>query len=416
MKRAMFTSRNASRRSRSGQSDPSVAPLRIRLTVGWLSALALVAMGSVADGANTANTANTAKARVLRTATAQSSSGLNSYLADAYVEAVRDSRIAAQVSGRITELSVRAGDRVPAGQVLLRIDPSVAAQQVAVSQAQAAQAQAMLSSARADYARAQRLYADHAVSAAALEHADTQLKSAEAQARALNAQATATGVQAGYYTVRAPYAGWVAQVNVALGDTAAPGVPLLQMYDPTALRVTVQLPESVVARLDRSAAASVEFPDGTGGASGSRRQTGLRVTVLPALDAATHSATVRVDLPPQGAGVLPGQFARVTFALKGGASGVSGLSARSGLSGESGASSSATPPSGEPQRVWVPQSAVVQRGELSAIYVVDAQERVQLRQIRLGRASGDRVEVLAGVSAGEQVALDPVAAAQATAR
>lgn len=334
-------------------------------------------------------------AAALRTAVAQPSQTRNSYLADASIEAVRDSRIAAQVAGRITDLAVQAGDHVQAGQVLMRIDPSMAAQQVASSQAQVAQAQAMLTAAQADLERAKHLYAKEYVSKAALDHAQAQFDSTQAQARALTAQAAATGVQAGYYTVRAPYAGWAAQVNVAVGDMASPGLPLVSLYDPAALRVTAQLPETIVNRLDRSAPVVVELTNLPADApAAARRQTVQRITVLPALDAATHSATVRIDLPAQPTSVVPGQFARVRFALK---------------------TTESTAQAGK-ARVWVPRSAVVQRGELSALYVVNEKGQAQLRQVRLGREEGDQIEVLAGVSAGEAIALDPVAAAQAAAR
>ena len=63
-------------------------------------------------------------------------------------------------------------------------------------------------------------------------------------------------------------------------------------------------------------------------------------------------------------------------------------------------------------RLFVPTSAVVRRAEMNTLYVVDAKGVPMLRLVRLGRAQGDQVEVLSGVSAGEQVALDPQAAAR----
>lgn len=327
----------------------------------------------------------------LRFALVQSSVGGNTYLADGTVEALRDTLVAAQVAGRITEVSVRAGDHVLAGHVLMRIDPSAAAQQVAGSQAQLAQAQALLASARADQDRTQQLFDKGYLSKAALDHAQAQFKAAQAQAQSLNAQARATAVQAAYYTVRAPYAGWVARVAVSVGDMASPGAPLLGLYDPSALRVTAQVPESVTARLDASAVATVSLPHAPQEA---RQISGTKVTVLPALDATTHSATVRIDLPSLPPSVQPGQFAQTRLSLNGLAVGAD-----------------------EPTRTrtLMPWSAVVQRGEVTAAYVINAQGQAQLRQIRLGRrdTSGNaQVEVLAGLSVGEKVALDPVAAAQ----
>ena len=106
---------------------------------------------------------------------------------------------------------------------------------------------------------------------------------------------------------------------------------------------------------------------------------------MPTVDAATHTVRLRVALPAGHEGLRPGQFARVWLPIPG---------------------SQATP------RLFVPAAAVVRRAEMTGVYVVDAQGRAVLRQVRLGRIQGDVVEVLAGVSAGEQVALEPQAAAR----
>lgn len=114
-----------------------------------------------------------------------------------------------------------------------------------------------------------------------------------------------------------------------------------------------------------------------------RRVDAADVTVFPSADPSTHSVTVRVDLPPMPMPVpMPGSAVRVAFpALEGDAF------------------------------VRIPLSALVQRGEVSAVYVL-AEGRLSLRQLRLGdRGEGD-VEVIAGLRPGEHVALDPVAATQ----
>jgi hypothetical protein len=109
-------------------------------------------------------------------------------------------------------------------------------------------------------------------------------------------------------------------------------------------------------------------------------------TLLPLVDAATHSAQIRFKLPALS-GVVPGMFARVWLPAAGGAA----------TSGE---------------RLFVPSAAVVRRAELTAVYLMDAQGRPALRQVRLGRVQGERVEVLSGLRAGDKVATDPTAAAQ----
>jgi RND family efflux transporter MFP subunit len=332
--------------------------------------------------------ASWAQAAPLAVAPVQTQAGGARYAAEAVVEAVRESQMAAQVMGRITDVLVHAGERVQAGQVLLRIDPSVAGEQVAASRAQVAQAEAMLAAARTDYTRAQRLHDKQYLSDAALEKARAQFLAAQAQAQALTAQAQASGAQAAFYTLRAPYAGWVSRVDVSQGDQAAPGRALLTVYDPTALRVSASVPESVVRQIDRKAAPAIALPDGPAVTPSGPLE------VLPGLDPVSHSATVRVAVKatePEAMPV-PGQFARLSLVLQPAADRAADVVARATL--------------------WVPRAAVVQRGELSAVYVVDAAGKASLRQVRLGEPQGDQIEVLAGVQRGENVALDPVAAAR----
>jgi multidrug efflux pump subunit AcrA (membrane-fusion protein) len=114
-----------------------------------------------------------------------------------------------------------------------------------------------------------------------------------------------------------------------------------------------------------------------------------RTTVLPTVDPATHTVQVRLDLPADAArDASPGAFARAWLAAP------------------SDAAQAAAP------RLHVPAASIVRRAELTGVYVVDAAGRPLLRQVRLGPASGDEVEVLAGLAAGDRVATDPQAAAR----
>jgi RND family efflux transporter MFP subunit len=236
----------------------------------------------------------------------------------------------------------------------------------------------MLDVARKDFERQQQLYAKQYISAAALERAESQYKATQAQAAALLAQAGAAGTQTGLHVVRAPYAGVVAEVPVALGDMALPGKPLLVLYEPGALRVTAAVPQSLLAAPPKDV--RVEFPT----LAGERREfTAAQVQVLPTVDPQTHTVQLRIPLPA-GWEAKPGLFARLW------------------LPG----------PAGSSARLAVPASAVVRRAEMTGVYVVDAKGVPVLRQVRLGRSAGGQVEVLAGVAAGEQVVTDPQAAAR----
>ena len=308
------------------------------------------------------------------------------YSADGVVEALRQSVISAQVAGAITALPVRAGDAVRAGALLARIDARAANQEASASRAQADAARAALLVASRDYERQKQLYSRQYISQAQLDHAESQFKSASALAKAQIAQAGAVQTQSGFYALNAPYAGLVAEVAVSLGDMALPGRPLLTLYDPAAMRVMATLPQARVAALLAGQAVNIELP---GLPAAQRWVRASKVTVLPLADAASHTVQVRLDLPPGLPGLSPGMFARASLPL----------ATQNDAAGAA--------------RLYVPASAVFRRAELHALYVVNAQGQPLLRQIRPGAVNGAEQEILSGVAAGEQVALDPVAAAQA---
>jgi multidrug efflux system membrane fusion protein len=170
----------------------------------------------------------------------------------------------------------------------------------------------------------------------------------------------------------------VADVDVVLGDMAMPGRTLLTVYDPAALRVTAAVPRTVAARLAPGGQAQAEVPGATG------RLAPARIQLLPTVDPASHTQELRLDLPAGLESVAPGMFARAWLPLAGAGS----------------------------DRLYVPARSVLRRAELTAVYVVGDDGRPLLRQVRLGQAEGERIEVLSGVSAGERVALDPQAAAR----
>jgi RND family efflux transporter MFP subunit len=304
---------------------------------------------------------------------------------DGVVEAVRQTVIAAQVSGAVVEIKVKAGDRVAAGQLLMRIDARAADQGAAASEAQVRAAHAAQEVAAKEYARQQQLAADRFISAAALDRAEAEFKAAQAQAQAQMAQAGAARTQSGFYVVRAPYAGVVSEVPVTLGDMAMPGRALTTLYDPAALRVSAAVPQSATSGLGDGKAVRAELPGLT---AAQRMQVPARVQLLPAADAGTHTVTLRAELAPGLAAAVPGQFARLWLPA----------------------------PAGEQRsNPWVPAAAIVRRAEMTGLYVLDADGKPLLRQVRLGRTDGERVEVLTGLSAGEQVATDAQAAARMTA-
>ena len=280
---------------------------------------------------------------------------------EAVVEAIQQATVGAQVPGRVLEVKADAGQTVKKGDVLMRIDAREAAEAARAAEAQYANA-------RVHYERTKSLVAQKFMSAAALDKAKADFDAAAANR-------AAAGASQSHATILAPITGIVARRHAELGDMAMPGTPLFTIYQPGGLRVTASIPQYRLKDMRAVKTARVEFPE-----SG-QWVDATAVQVLPTADAATHVSQVRVTLPtvPEA---TPGMFARVHFVT------------------------------GQAEKLTVPASAVLRRGEVAAVYVQAADGRLSLRQLRLGDSVGrGEIEVLAGLATGDQVVTEPVKAA-----
>lgn len=296
---------------------------------------------------------------------------------EAAIEAVRQATLGVQVAGRIVDLPVKAGDAVRAGQVLARVDARAADAAVAASRSQLAEAEANYANAKRAHDRNRALFAQKFVSEAAVDQSATTLKAAAAQVDAVRANMSSADAARDWTTVVAPYAGVVGETHAERGDMALPGKPIVTVFDPGEMRAVATVPQALVAKA-RLAESRVELP------ALDRSVVPLRATVVPLADAKSHTTRVRFDLPRLD-GLAPGQYARVRLAV------------------------------GEATLVAVPAAALVRRGEVTAVYVIDAKGAPRLRQVRAGERVGDgEVEILAGLRDGETIAANAVAAGMRT--
>jgi RND family efflux transporter MFP subunit len=297
------------------------------------------------------------------------------YSVEGLVEATRQSTVSAQISGRIKEINFDVGSRVNKGQVILRIDERETAQALASSNAQVLQAQATLQNAKANYERSKQLFEQKFISQSALDKAQADYQVARAQAAASEAGAGQASLAHGYSAVVAPYSGVVAARLVEVGEMVTPGKPMMVGFDPAEMRVVVSVPQYKLSEIGPNPKVMVEVP------SLNRWVKAASTIVQPLADARTHSTQVRVYLPKDEQGVYPGMFVRAHFVV------------------------------GKANKLVIPDSAVLRRSEVVAVYVVDEKGGVKLRQVRLGETTANgSVEVLAGLNPGEKVALDPIKA------
>ena len=330
-----------------------------------------------ANGAETAILVPTVK--VQRT----SSAGVATL--DGSLQPVKQSTIAAQIGGTVMALLVKAGDRVRAGQPLARLDPREAQAGLARADAVVAQAQAELNQARQHAERTRDLRAQGFVSQAALDLAQTQLSAAQAGTAQAQAARRQAALISGHTEVTAPFAGVVLATLVEVGDLAVAGRPVLTLYEPGALRAVVQVPVSRAVIAQSAREVSIEMPDG-------RSLTPTARQPLPSTDPVTQTVEWRLPLSAaDSAAGRPGQSVRVHFRAP-----PAPVSVSAAATGREGALS-------------VPSSAVLRRGELSAVYVVD-NGKFALRPVRTGASAGERIELLAGVREGQVIARDAVRA------
>ena len=293
-------------------------------------------------------------------------------LMDGSLQAVRQSVLSAQASGRIASLSVKAGDRVKAGQLLAVIDDRATQAGVAQAQAGVAQAEANLANARSAFERTKELRAQGFVAQAALDAAQAQFRAAEAGAAAARAGQTQASVAQGFTRLTAPYDGWVLATHAEAGSLAMPGAPVLTVYAPQPIRAVVYVPASQQTLAGQAQRVEVRLPDG-------RWVQPVTRTALPAADPVSQTVEWRLDLSAaDGADQVPGRQVQV-------------------------------------------RSALLRRGELTGVYVVtaraDGAQGFALRAVRAGASHGEAgVEILSGLKAGDRVALDPVKAGLAGAR
>ncbi|MBL0087314.1 MAG: efflux RND transporter periplasmic adaptor subunit [Ideonella sp.] len=320
---------------------------------------------------------------VVPTTAAQGAGTATGLTLDGVVQPVRQATVAAQVGGNVLALNIRAGDRVKAGQVLARVDERDLQAGLQRTEAGVAQAEAELRNARTQTERTRELRAQGFVSQAALDVAETQLKAAQAGMTQAQAGRSQAALARGFSSITAPFDAVVLATHLEAGDLAAPGRPIVTLYAPGAMRAVVQVPASMAGQARAAREVQVLLADG-------RRIVPSARSVLPSTDPVSQTVEWRLDLPASvstgDAAPSPGQSLQVVF---------------------SGAPVAAAAPS---RALSVPASAVLRRGELTAVYVVQDQ-RFVLRAVRTGADRGAAgVEILAGLLPTERFAVDAVKA------
>jgi len=307
---------------------------------------------------------------------------------DAVIEAIHHSTVSSRIAAQVIELNFDVNDVVAKGAVIMRFEDTdfqarVAQVQANISadRAQSREAIARQKEASSEANRVASLFNRKLLAQAALDKATADLGAANAKVQAINAQIKSrqaqldeAKVQLSYTQIVAPYAGVVTDRLIELGEMASPGQALMTGVSLHHLRAIVKVPQYLVTSVKAATGSTLSLLDG-------RQITGGKITLIPQADRNSHSFELRVDLPRNSENIYPGMFATLDFMV------------------------------GEEQIRVIPQSAIVQRSEVSGVYVQAEDKTLTFRHIRLGRRlAGQQQEILAGLSVGERVAINPLEA------
>lgn len=299
------------------------------------------------------------------------------------VKATTVSQVAPKVMGTVTGLFVRSGDWVQAGQVLAALEDKESSQKQAAAEAGYREALKSMEMSernrklqRATYERYRSLYDSDAISRQQLDQIQTQNEVAEldyerAQEAVEQAAANREAAQAyqNYSQLIAPVSGMVTEKTIELGSMALAGTPVITVEDTSSFLLETFVEESLINQMKIGMMVDVYFP------SINRKLAGKVSEIVPAVSSSSRSFLVKIALPADE-GVCTGLYGKAQFAL------------------------------GQKQVLQIPGTAVVAKGELTGVYVLDEQQRLWYRLVRLGRVRDGLVEIIAGLNGGEQVVVD----------
>jgi membrane fusion protein (multidrug efflux system) len=277
--------------------------------------------------------------------------------------------VSAEVGGRITEVIRDEGSQVPAGDTVLTIDPERRRLEVADARARLAEAMAAAAEAQREHARIRRLYDEGVASQARLEQTETQLNLARSRRDAARARLGVARRALADATVRAPFAGVIAERRVSAGEFVQSGTPLFELVSLDPIEAEFHLPEADASRVREGQEGAVRvapYPGEVFRAS---------VTfVSPTIDPETHTLLVRGALANADRQLRPGLFAAVDL----------GVALRPGVP-------------------MIPEEAVLQRADGQIAFRLRPDLRVERLVIQTGIHRQGEVEVTAGVDVGDRI-------------
>lgn len=300
-----------------------------------------------------------ATARLIRLPVSESAVGT--------IRAVHETSLGSKLLARVVEVNLKAGQKVKAGDVLVRLDDTDLRAKMRQAEAAVSSAQAVYTQAAADEQRYGQLVKSKTVSQQDYDKSVMAMRSSEADLERAKEAVKEVQTLLDSATIRSPIDGTVIDKKVDAGDMVTPGQMLVTLYDPTRMQLVASVRESLTHRLHVGEDIGVQI-------EGLNKQCSGKISeIVPEAQSASRSFQVKVT-GPCPTGIYSGMFGRLLIPL------------------------------GEEDVLVIPRQAVREVGQLELVNVAE-DGRIGRRTIRTGRTFGDEVEVLSGLREGEQVVL-----------
>jgi len=294
--------------------------------------------------------------------------GKGFFNASGQIEASQFAAISTRQMGYISQIFVKVGDKVKKGQPLIHVNNTDMEARKAQATAGLSQAQARFSIAEKDYNRFKTLFEQNSASQKELDNMKMQYDIAASQVESAKQMQNEVDAMLSYSNIKAPFKGVITSKSVNVGDMAKPGQILLNLETPGSFVATAMVPETQIANVHTNDTVKVYIKSSGASMSG----------IVSEVSTSSHHSggqyLVKIQLSASKASLYSGMFVTTVFPTN-----MNTIS-----------------------QILIPKTVLIKKGELEGIYTVSGSNTAILRWLKLGRSFGDQVEVLSGISEGEQ--------------
>ena len=362
------------------EENPVAAARNRNLLIGALVVVAVV-LGVVAIVVSTSHRMFASQVSITEIRLLSPASASTQVTATGYVVPQHESKVGAQILGRVAKVLVKEGDHVKAGDLLVQLDDGDALAALSAAKARAEAAAARAAQAKTQHAREEKLAAEGASARATVEDLGNTYLAAQADADAAEADVHARQLDLDRTRVVAPIDGVVIGKPVELGELVGPGTgPVLQLADFASIVVETDVPEARLHVIKPGAPAEIvldAYPD--------VRHPGAVTEISPRVDRAKATVVVKVKFADAADAALPDMAARVSFLDK-------ALDAASLK---------------EPSKLFVPSDAIAKRDGRDVVFTMGDDDKVKMEPVTLGDSMAGGYELKNGPPDGTKVVANP---------